>query len=195
MTSSAFNPNEAVTFDLAYGHVHMDGAPTRVIVPADALVALCRAAGEDEAAAMGHAIGDGIGRRIAVRIAGGDDDRVAAVRKTSIEEVVNQLAGEIAVIGIGSLSAERWGKALVFIVDQSPLGEEGDELLATILQSALAVLVGQQARVLRLHREGVRARFLTVSGAVVEAVRARLERGEDWGSVLAALHQKGTPAQ
>ena len=191
---SPFNPSEAVTFDLAYGHVHLDGAPTRVMVPAEALVSLCRAAGDESAATMGHAIGESMGRRVAVRIAGGTEDRHAAVRKASVEDVVCQLAGELAIVGFGSLSAERWGKALVLIVDQSPMGEQGDELMSQILQAALGALIGKKARVLCLHRDGVRARFLTVSGAAVAAVRERLDRGDDWGSVLAALHGKSTPS-
>ena len=94
--------------------------------------------------------------------------------------------------GLGSFGAERWGRALVFVVDQSPLGERGDGLLAEILQSAIHSLIDKHARVLKLHREGVRVRFLAVSGAAVQGVRARLDRGESWGNVLVALHT--TPA-
>jgi hypothetical protein len=193
MSGSVFNPSEAVTFDLAYGHVHLDGAPTRVMVPAEALVALCKAAGEEEQASMGHAIGEAMGRRVGVRLAGGGGDRHAAVRKSKLEDVICQLAGELAITGMGALSAERWGKALVIIMDQSPLGADGDGLLADILQAAMAALIGKQVRVLCLNRDGVRARFITVSGAAVQAVRARIAGGEDWGSILSSM-QKGSPA-
>src|SRR5438128_2400016 len=42
-----FDPQGQVTFDLPFGHVHLDGAPARVVVPADALAALCQAAGTE----------------------------------------------------------------------------------------------------------------------------------------------------
>jgi len=148
---SAFNPSEAVTFDLAFGHLHLDGAPSRVMVPAGALLKLCEAAGAEQAAELGSAVGEALGRRVAVRMAAGQEDRTAAVRAAGLEAVVEQLAGELALVGMGALSAERWGKALVLIVDQSPFGDAGDELLAEVLQAALHALVGgTESRVLAL---------------------------------------------
>jgi hypothetical protein len=192
--TTAFNPAEAVTFDLQFGHIHLDGAPTRVMVPADAVVALCQAAGEEETSAFGHAIGEAVGRRVGVRLAGGSANRHDAARKAGIETVISQLAGELAVLGIGSAKAERWGKALVLVVDQSPFGEGGDGLLTQILESAIRALVDRPARVVRLHREGTRARFLTLSGAAVAGVKERLDAGENWGSVIASLNQPAVEA-
>lgn len=186
--STAFNPSEAVTFDLQFGHIHLDGAPTRVMVPAEALVSLCQAAGDEETAAFAHAIGEAAGRRIGVRLAGGSANRHGAAREAAFETVVHHLAGELALLGIGSVSAERWGKALVLIVDQSPFGADGDGLVAQILQSAIHALVDEPARVLRLHRDGVRGRFLIVSGAAAHGVQERLDAGESWGSVIATMH-------
>ena len=188
-----FDPSEAVTFDLAFGHIHLDGAPNRVMIPAEALVKLCRAAGEEETAEIAHSIGEAMGRRVSLRLAPDGGDRRESVRKAGVERVISELAGEMAVAGMGCLSAERWGKALVLLVEQSPFGEEGDELAAAILQAALQTMTGSPARVLRLVREDTRVRFLVVSGAAVEAVRSRLGRGESWGSVLAALHGRPNP--
>ncbi len=186
--NSAFDPSEAVTFDLQFGHIHLDGAPSRVMVPADALVALCAAAGEEETAAFGHAVGEAVGRRVGVRLAGGTAKRHEAVRAADLQAIVSQLGGELAVLGVGSLSAERWGKALVLVVDQSPLGEGGDNLLAQVLESALLALVDTPARVVRLQRDGVRVRFLVVSAAAAGGVRERLAAGESWGAIVAAMH-------
>lgn len=191
MSSSEFDPTEAVTFDLAYGHIHLDGAPTRVMVPAETLVTLCRAAGSEVAAATGHTLGEAMGRRAAVRLGGSADNRHQAARKSSFEAVISEMAGELALTGFGALSAERWGKALVLVVDQSPLGAEGDELLAAILKSALVALVDRPVVVIKLQRDDVRARFVAVSESAAADVRARLDRGDSWGDVLAALHQGG----
>jgi hypothetical protein len=193
-SAAAFNPSEAVTFDLAYGHVHLDGAPSRVLIPADALVELCRAAGPDEVKKLGRAVGEAMGRRVAVRLAGSAGDRSEVVRKAGFEAVITHLAGELALLGMGALSAERWGKALVLIVDQSPLGEAGDDLLGAVLETALESLVSAEARVLCLQRDGVRGRFLVAAPATAERARERLARGENWGSVLASLHRGGKEA-
>jgi hypothetical protein len=199
MTDRSFDPSEAVTFDLAFGHIHLDGAPNRVMIPAMALVKLCRAAGEDETTEIAHSIGEAMGRRIAVRLAPGASDdesrtkRQEAVRRAGVERVISELAGEMAIAGMGCLSAERWGKALVLLVEQSPFGEDGDDLLSAILQAALQTMTSSPARIVRLMREESRVRFLVVSGAAVDAVRSRLGRGESWGAVLAALHGGSAP--
>jgi sarcosine oxidase gamma subunit len=193
MADLAFDPSEAVTFDLAYGHVHMDGAPNRVLVPSDALVEVCEAAGEEATASLGHAIGTAMGRRVAVRVGRGAEDRQSAVARATFELVVEHLAGELALAGLGSLSVERWGKAVVFVLDQSPLGERGDALLGETLQAAMQALSNQAGRVVRIERSGVRARFLLVAAAAVEGVRMRLREGQSWGTVLAKLHHHPGP--
>jgi hypothetical protein len=191
MADPAFDPTEAVTFDLAYGHVHLDGAPNRVLVPSDALIDLCEAAGEEATAALGQAIGTAMGRRVAGRLAEGAQDRASAIAKARFETVVEHLAGELAVAGLGSLGVERWGKALVFVHDQSPLGERGDALLGEVLQAAMQALSNQAGRIVLLERSGVRARFLLVGAGAVEGVRMRLREGQSWGIVLAMLHRSG----
>lgn len=194
MADPAFDPSEAVTFDLAYGHVHLDGAPNRVLVPGDALIELCDTAGDEATAALGYAIGSAMGRRVAVRLGRAAADRQAAVAGASFSLVIEHLAGEVALAGLGSLSAERWGKAVVLILDQSPLGERGDPLVGEILQAAMQTLSNQGGRVVRLERSGVRARFLLVAAAAVEGVRMRLREGQSWGAVLAKLHHAGPKA-
>lgn len=194
-----FDPAAAVTFDMAFGHVHLDGAPNRVLVPAKTLLELALAAGEDALADLGHALGEPMGRRVGTRLSEeGDGDpaerRMRAVRGASLEKVVTELSGELALAGLGALSAERWGRAIVWVVDQSPFGEDGDPLLAHILQAALRAMVDSPARLVPLQREGVRARFLVVSGAAVQDVRARLAKGDHWATVVAALHGKGEPS-
>ncbi len=194
-----FDPAAAVTFDMAFGHVHLDGAPNRVLVPAKTLLELALAAGEDALADLGHALGEPMGRRVGTRLSEeGDGDpaerRMRAVRGASLEKVVTELSGELALAGLGALSAERWGRAIVWVVDQSPCGEDGDPLLAHILQAALRAMVDSPARLVPLQREGVRARFLVVSGAAVQDVRARLAKGDHWATVVAALHGKGEPS-
>ncbi len=52
MPDLRFDPSKAVTFDLTHGLVHLEGAPSRVLVPAEALLALAAAAGAEATAAF-----------------------------------------------------------------------------------------------------------------------------------------------
>lgn len=182
MTDLRFDPSKAVTFDLAHGLVHLEGAPSRLLVPADALAALARAAGPEATAAFGAAIGDAMGRRVAARLGEGGAGAAA------IDVVVDHLGGELALAGLGSLGLERWGRALVLVIDQSPLGGAGDRLLEGALASAILAAAGKSARVLLLARDGVRARFLVAGEAAIDRARRWIEEGVAWGDVLVRLH-------
>lgn len=205
MPEARFDPSKAVTFDLASGLVHIEGAPSRLLVPADALRALCDAAGGEATAAFGRALGTPMGRRVAARL-GGEGSRSSGganggasgagggsaeiVRKASIEGIVDHLGGELALAGLGSLSVERWGHALVLVVDHSPLEGAGDKLLEAALASALEEATGRTARALLIGRDEARARFLIAGSAAIEKARGWIEQGMTWGEALARLHSK-----
>ena len=190
--ASAFKPTEAVTFDLDFGHIHLDGAPTRVMVPANELVALCAVAGPEPTARMGRAMGEALGRRVAKRLGGSDAGaRRAALGACDYADVFNELSMEMALIGVGSLSTERWGSAIILVVDQSPLGVDGDGLLAALIAAALDTMTGEAVHPVKLERDGVRARFLLLEDKAAGEVEARLARGASWGAILAALHAGG----
>ena len=174
MPEPPFDPTGAVTFDLASGQVHLGGdAPLRVLVPADALAALSVAAGAQATAALGEALGAPMGKRVARRLSAGGGD----ARRSTIEAVVEHLGGELALAGLGTLGAERWGRALVLVVDQSPFGAAGDVLTAAVLQAALAAAGGQSVTCVPLSRDSARARHLVASNAGADKARSLLEAG------------------
>lgn len=181
MSHPPFDPSRAVTFDFAHGQVHLEDAPRRVLVPADALANLVAAAGTDAFVAFGRAMGETMGRRLSRRL----NDTTGA----TIDAVVEHLGGELALSGLGSLAAERWGRALVLVVDDSPLGASGDALLASILESALRAATGRDPRCVVLDRESARLRLLVVNHASADKVRAWLGGGKSWGDVLVRLHE------
>jgi hypothetical protein len=187
MVVAPFDPSKSVTFDLAHGQVHLDGAPSRVLVPAAGLLGICAAAGADATAALGRAIGESMGRRVASRFAASAEGSGGA-RAASLESVVDHLGGELALAGLGSFAIERWGRALVLVVDQSPLGAEGDGLLAAVLESAVGEATGRSVRTGLLGRDAVRARFLVAAAAALQKVKGWLEEGSSWGDALAKLH-------
>jgi hypothetical protein len=187
MSNPPFDVSKAVTFDLSRGQIQKEGAEPRLLVSASALVALCSAAGPDAATAFARATGQSIGAAVATRFdrAGGDAGRAA------IDAVVEHLSGELAVAGFGRLSVERWGQALVLVVDYGPSSEQGDELLRALLGAAVAGAAKLDLECVRLAREGDRARFFIAGRRGAEKVRQWLGSGVSWGEALVRLH----PAQ
>ena len=187
-----FDPHRAITVDLPAGHVRVALA-CRVLLPAQALVAMCSAAGEAATVALGRAVGEAMGERLKVRFATGAEavgDPRRVVRGAPFGVVIEHLAGELALAGLGALSAERWGKALALVVDRSPVADEaiGDVLLCGVLAGALATAAGADAAVVPVAREGHRSRFLVLRDGAVEGVLASLEAGTPWSQVVAALN-------
>jgi hypothetical protein len=111
-----------------------------------------------------------------------------AADTASIEGFVDHLGGNLALLGLGSLSVERWGRALVFIVDGSPLGSGGDALLAAILEGAVQRCLGRDAHMIALDRDDKRVRLLATSQKGAAKAKALLAEGVKWGEVLSRMH-------
>lgn len=185
MSHPPFDPSRAVTFDLAHGQVHLEDAPRRVLVPAEALLSLSAQAGDDALRALARALGEPMGRRLSRRL--------GEMKAATISAVVEHLGGELALLGLGSLALERWGRALVLVVDQSPFGEEGDVLLAATVEAALAQATGRELGCVVLDRDEARVRFLVVNPSSAKEAREWLEEGQSWGDVLVRLHEGDRP--
>lgn len=181
MPHPPFDASRAVTFDLAKGQVHVEGAPHLVLVPSEALAKLAASASQEARHAFARALGEPVGKRLSRKL--GDPSQA------TIEAVVEHLGGELALLGLGALALERWGRALVFVVDGSPFGREGDELLAAVLEAVLAEATGRRLRCVVLDRAEARVRILVVSETSAEKVRAWLEKGTSFGDVLARLNE------
>ncbi|MFO0568862.1 MAG: hypothetical protein U0263_24580 [Polyangiaceae bacterium] len=184
MAVPRFDPSHSVKFDLGRGSVHLEGAGPRLLVPPDALVDLCRHAGQESLADFGRKLGTEVGRRIGEQW--GD-----AGQNIGVEGFIEHLGGNLALLGFGSASLERWGRALVFVVEGSPLGAAGDPLLAAIFEGALQRLMGRDARAVVLGRDADHVRFLIAGEKGASKVRALLASGKAWGDALAALHEGG----
>ena len=149
-----------------------------MLVPVDALAKLCAGAGHESTKDFGRRIGTEIGRRVATRVPGGG----------SIHTMVEHLGGELALAGLGSLGVEIWGRALVLTVTASPLGAEGDGLLAAVLEGALQRALGRDAAVIRLERTDDKARLVVVSPKSGTTLEQWLAQGVSWGDALARLN-------
>jgi hypothetical protein len=177
MAASSFDATGAVQFDLSHGAVRAGSAREPVLlVPCSALDELALSA-PNEAAVLGRSIGAAIGARAAKRLA----DPAAA----SIEAFVTQLAGECAVAGVGVVSVERWGRALVVVIEESPLA---GPMLAPVVSSAIEAALGKPVSAGLLTRDAKQARVLVASEAAVGAALEAIASGTSWADALARLN-------
>ncbi len=178
MAAASFNPTHAVRFDLPRGSVRSaDGDDRLLLISSAALMDLVLSAPSEAVESMGRALGSAVGRKAAARI--GDPSR------SSVEEFVTQLAGEAALAGMGLLSVERWGRALVVVIEDSPL------LGMLIVPFVTAALEGATKRNVSgvLLAQGPRAaRVLISNERAVDRVRALIASGVAWGDAIAKLH-------
>jgi hypothetical protein len=176
--ATRFNPSGSVSFDLVKGRVDCGG--DHVLIAADALMDLCRAAGDEAVSDFGRRLGTALGRRVADRLGEG-------VSSVSMEVVLDHLGGELAVMGLGSLGLERWGRALVLTLDGGPFGQQLDKLLGAILEGALQRGFGRECRALKLMRDDRQVRFLIANPSSASRVSEWLGSGVSYGEALTRL--------
>lgn len=147
-----------------------------LLVPCSALDELALSA-PAEAEVLGRALGAAIGKRAA--------GRMPDPAQATMESFVTQLAGECAVSGVGVLSVERWGRALVMVIEESSLA---GPLLAPLVGSALEAALGKRVAATLLARDARLARVLVASENAVARAREAIASGTAWGEVLAQLN-------
>ncbi len=182
MPAPAFDANGAVRFDVTNGAASDAAGARLVLVPAAALEALERTT-PGALAQVGSEVGRGCGARVAAKL-GGD----AGVRAATLETVVTQLAGELAIAGLGAVSLERWGKALVIVLANPSVSSDG--FVSAVLAGALGAAAGREVFLAPIGREGTVARYYVGTQQTMIRCRSLVSQGKSWGEILAAL-QKG----
>jgi hypothetical protein len=183
METGAFEPEGAVEFDLPHGIVR--GAGDRLmVVPATLFEEIAVSAGASAAVTIARAIGAACGQRAALRLGG-----VEAARGASIESVLSHLAGELALTGVGAAHLERWGRALVLVLANTPVRD--DVAIAALLEGALAAVVDRPVATITLARDASGVRVLVASAAAVLRTKELLERGMAWGEALTRIQARG----
>lgn len=176
--ANRFNPSGSVSFDLVRGRVDCGG--DHVLIAADALIDLCRAAGDEAVTDFGRRLGTALGMRLANRLGGSGSS-------ASLEEVLEHLGGELAILGLGSLGLERWGRALVLTLDGGPFGQQLDRLLGAVLEGALQRGFGRDCRAAKLMRDDRQVRFLIASPDSASKVSDWIGSGVSYGDALTRL--------
>ncbi|MDQ2643994.1 MAG: hypothetical protein M3020_09280 [Myxococcota bacterium] len=183
MASGRFDPLSSVAFDLRRGAIELQGVAGQVLIPADALLSLSQSADPEVAKDFARRLGTEIGRRLG--------ERLGDASSASLELVLEQLAGELSLLGFGLLGFERWGQALVLTLRGSPFGAGGDGMLGFLLEGVLQRAFGRDAGVVRLMRDDAVARFLVTGRGTVELVQVWMSSGSSWSEALARLQRGG----
>ena len=187
MAGPTFDPRHAIRFDLPRGSVTTGSNERHVVMSCAAIDDLVLIAGPEAATAVGRSFGASIGQRVATRLGG-----AMGVSDSSIETVVAHLGGELAIAGLGVLAIERWGRAMVVLVDRPAVSDLA--FLASILEGALEAATARPVRCLALGRDGGAVRVLVAGAHGVDRASAWLAEGCAWGEVIARLQAKGDGA-
>jgi hypothetical protein len=178
-------PPRVLYMDVERGVVESAWGERVVLVTAEAIDMLANALGPAALPALGRSIGGAMGRA-AARSLGGPE----GVAEASLDAVAHALGLELALRGLGLLSIERWGRALILALDGPAIAD--DELNAQILEGALSMATARSTPCLPLGREGSVMRILVASVRTAARARGMLAAGLAWGDVLARLHSGGT---
>jgi hypothetical protein len=190
-----------VDFDLSRGRVERRsgadaGAKTGgahdeqvVLVPISALAGLEKLAGLEVTKQFARSIGVSFGRRVAAKLGSAD-----GVAKASLEGFVSALAGEMAVSGWGVLHLERWGRAMVLVVENAPTLPAG--AFAALLEGAVEAAAAREVHAVALagtigeRTEASAARVLITSDKSAQHARRWLVEGASEAEVLRRLHDE-----
>ncbi|OQX70201.1 MAG: hypothetical protein B6A08_01635 [Sorangiineae bacterium NIC37A_2] len=175
-----FDPTRSIRYDLERGQLRDEEGTLRLNIPAALLLRLCESAGEAATRDFLSALGTDIGRRIQAAL--GQDLSAAP-----IESWAEHLGGQLALLGMGELLIERWGKALVLRVRGAP--EELKGLIGVLLEAVLQRALGRELR-LPGFSEGADAAFLVVSPSTSEEVYRLAGTGASLLRVIEVLHEK-----
>jgi hypothetical protein len=181
MDTSSFDPTMAVVFDLAQGQVNLADGGAMLMVPADALAQVCGSLEAGAVRRFGEVMGKQAGERVSTRLG------VGAI--PTLEVMVNQLGGELSLAGLGALSIERWGDALVVQIEGCPLGSAAHSLMSAYVEGAVLGATGRAARAVPLERSSSSFRLLLCGDEAASRVQGWLAAGRTWGDALAALHR------
>ena len=170
----------SVRFDLQSGTVRLFDDEKGVVVPASVLAALVKASPADVRDRVARDFGAHLGRGVAKR---------GSILEAGLEEAATSLASQLAVAGLGTCNLERWGRALVVHVTDSPIDDAS--FVASVIEGALSAASAKPLSCTVLTGDnGVRV--LVASERGVLRVRGWIEQGTSWSDALVRLQSGGS---
>jgi hypothetical protein len=174
-----FDPSRSILVDLARGQLKDDEGAARLNIPAHLLARLCEQAGPEATKDFAEALGTDLGRRIQSRLG-------KFTEKASVEEWVEHLGGQLALLGLGNLLIEQWGKALVLRLTGAPTG--CSRLGSGVLKGSLSRALGRQVDLVSFEHEDDVA-FLVLSPDSAQKIRELANQGTGLGQAVDQLHR------
>lgn len=174
-----FDPTRAIIYDLARGQLRDDEGASRLNLPAHLLLRLCDHAGTEGASEFARALGAELGRRVA--------DKLGSEKDTANVEVwTEHLGGQLALVGLGNMLVEQWGRALVVRISGGPAGMT--TILEGVLEGALQRGLSRKVTAVGFER-GNETEFLVISDDAAPRVQSLVEGGFSLGQVVEELHK------
>lgn len=174
--SRGFDPGGYFAFDLARGAVHTRHGERVLVLASDVLGPLVSTAVRQGDLTAVRMLGKRIGED-AARSLGGD------VKAAAPEAVVTHASGMLSLLGWGTLVLERWGHALVLVLEGAPNLDAERLGLAALLGGVLTTLGGRDVACVPVNG----TRFVIVHPSIAEAVWGWSKEGKDLSSVIARL--------
>jgi hypothetical protein len=177
MPEPLFDPGAFFQFDLANGAVRArDGA--RVLVLSQSVLApLIATAVQNGDLTAVRALGNQLGESVAGSLGQGAMDR-------SPETVLGHAANLIALYGWGRLHLERWGSALVLVVDELPPLDDDNLAVAALLGGMFSTLSDQEVACVPIGETNA---YLMVDPQIAEYVWSWSKDGESLGQIISRL--------
>ncbi|MEM6957021.1 MAG: hypothetical protein AAF411_11485 [Myxococcota bacterium] len=173
---AAFDPGGFYEFDLGAGAVRTRDGERVVLVAPEVLRPLVAAAAERGDLTPLRNFGNGLARHAKSSLGGGAGG-------ASPEAVLRHASAVVALFGLGVLDLERWGKALVFRLTESPELDEKHLAVAAFLGGFVSELTGQDIACVPVGDD----RFLVTHPSSADRVWALSRGGSSLADIVAVL--------
>lgn len=175
-----FDPGDFYAFDLSRGAVSTRHGERVLVLSSEVVSTLVASAAKHGDLTAVRALGKRIGEQAASSL--GSDVRAAAP-----ENVATHAAGVLSLLGWGALSLERWGDALVLVLEGAPDLDPGKLGLASLLGGMLTTLSGRDIACVPVGG----GRFVVVHPSVAEQVFSWTKDGADLAQIVSKLSAEG----
>jgi hypothetical protein len=180
MTEPRFDPGGFYEFDLAKGVVRTAGGSRVLLLSAEAVVPLVAAAVKHGDLTPIRRLGKGLGEHVRTSLD-------APVDGLTPETVLGHAAAVVALFGWGRLGMERWGDALVVVLEDVPEIDEHRLGVAALLGGLFSALAGREVACVPTKE----SRFLMLAPEVAEDVWGWTRAGADLPTVVGRLASGG----
>jgi hypothetical protein len=180
----AFDPARSISFDLGRGEVRLTSGEQHILLSPSVVSTLLERS--PFAREIGRSSGEAIAERARNRARSADE----TLRGVHLAKVVDLVGGELALLGIGNLRIERWGKALLFVLDPCPLDARADSFLAGLIEGAVYVAGGREVGAVVVDRGEDLVRLFVGTKATVTAAEAMRNEGALFTEVVSRLQEQ-----